>query len=167
MQSRWYHYFVGVIFIMALLGIPIAANSAEESHGGHKQDTGVVVKMAGGLAVKAPNGATYQLNKNRSLRRGLEPFKEGDEVDVMVDENNMVIDMHLKGQKAAHKFLTGKLVYVGKMKKKIKLQTAEGDKEFPLERLEVKTGGIPEGAMVTLELDEAGTVIDLHRAKQK
>jgi len=167
MQSKLFRYLVASMFIGVMLGIPAAADSAEEKHAGHKQATGVVIKKAGSLAVKAPDGATYQVNPNRSLRHGHEPFKEGDEVSVMVDENNNVIDMHLKGQEAAHQFVTGKLVYTGKMKKGIKLQTAEGDKEFPLERLEVKTGGIPEGTMVTVELNEAGTVIDLHRADKK
>jgi hypothetical protein len=51
------------------------------------------------------------------------------------------------------------------MKKAIKLETPEGEKMFPLDRLEIKTSGIEEGAMVTAELNEAGTVIDLHRAK--
>jgi hypothetical protein len=74
--------------------------------------------------------------------------------------------MHLKkSEEGDHQLVTGKLVYVGKAKKIIKLQTAEGNKEFPLERLEVKAGSIPEGSMVTVELNEAGTVIDLHRAK--
>ena len=36
---------------------------------------------------------------------------------------------------------------------------------FPLDRLEVRTGGVEEGALVTVELNEAGTVIDLHRAE--
>jgi hypothetical protein len=167
MQSKLYHYFVASIFIGVMLGIPAVADSAEEKHAGHKEITGVVVQKAGALAVKAPDGATYQVNPNVERRHGHGQFKEGDEVSVMVDENNNVIDMHLKGQAAAHQFVTGKLVYIGKMKKGIKLQTAEGDKEFPLERLEVKTGGIPEGTMVTVELNEAGTVIDLHRADKK
>lgn len=167
MQSKAHDYFTALILVGAMLGIPAAADSAEEKHKGHKETTGVVVQKAGALAVKAPDGATYQVNPNRALRHGHEPFKEGDEVSVMVDENNNVIDMHLKGQAAAHQFVTGKLVYIGKMKKGIKLQTSEGDKEFPLERLEVKTGGIPEGTMVTVELNEAGTVIDLHRAEKK
>ena len=102
-----------------------------------------MIQKAGALAVKAPDGATYQLNPNVSRQHGHEPFKEGEEVSVLVDENNIVIDMHLKGQTAAHQFVTGKLVYIGKMKKGIKLQTSEGDKEFPLERLEVKTGVSP------------------------
>ncbi|MGH7228966.1 MAG: hypothetical protein ACREIH_07070 [Nitrospiraceae bacterium] len=164
MQIKLYQYLVLPILIGTMLGIPAAANSAEEQHGSHKQATGVVIQKAGALAVQTPEGATYQLNTNMALRKGQDPFKEGDEVTVLVDENNMVIDMHLKGQKAAHQFVTGKLVYIGQMKKGIKLQTSEGDKEFPLERLEVKTGGIPEGTMVTVEVNEAGTVIDLHRA---
>jgi hypothetical protein len=34
----------------------------------------------------------------------------------------------------------------------------------PIERLEIKTGGIDEGSLVTAEVNEAGTIIDLHRA---
>ena len=45
-------------------------------------------------------------------------------------------------------------------------QTPEGDKTFPLVRQDIKTGGIEEGALVTAELNEAGAVIDLHRAKK-
>ena len=167
MQSKLYHNFVASTIIATMFAIPAVSKSAEEQHEGHKQATGVVIQKAGALAVQTPEGATYQLNPNRALRKGQEPFKEGDEVSVLVDENNIVIDMHLKGQKAVHQFVTGKLIYVGKMKKEIKLQTSEGEKVFPLERLEVKTGGIPEGTQVTVELNEVGTVIDLHRADKE
>ena len=73
-------------------------------------------------------------------------------------------EIHPKGSKGTHRFVTGKLVYVGKMKKEIKLQTAQGEQVFPLEKQELKTGPIEEGATVTVELNEAGSVIDLHRA---
>lgn len=164
MQSKLYHYFVASMLSATMCAIPAVSNAAEEQHESHKKVTGVVIQKSGALAVKAPDGGTYQLNPNVSRRHGHEPFKEGDEVTVLVDENNIVIDIHLKGQEAGHQFVTGKLIYVGKMKNEIKLQTSEGDKIFPLERLEVKTGGIPEGTQVTVELNEAGTVIDLHRA---
>jgi hypothetical protein len=165
MQSKLYHYFLASMLIGTLFGLPADASSAtEEQHGSHKQVTGVVIQKSGALAVKAPDGGTYQVNPNVARRHGHEPFKEGDEVTVLVDENNLVIDIHLKGQEAGHQFVTGKLIYVGKMQKEIKLQTSEGEKVFPLEKLEVKTGAIPEGTQVTVELNEAGTVIDLHRA---
>jgi hypothetical protein len=53
------------------------------------------------------------------------------------------------------------------MKKEIKLQTAEGEKTFPLLLQETKTKALAEGAEVTVELNEAGTVIDLHEGKHK
>ncbi|MDQ6734347.1 MAG: hypothetical protein M3Z35_09580, partial [Nitrospirota bacterium] len=81
-----------------------------------------------------------------------------------VNENNIVVDHHRQGTKAVHRFVTGKLVYVGLMKKQIKFWTPEREKVFPIERLDIKTGGIEEGALVTAEVNEAGTLIDLHRA---
>jgi len=163
MQSKG--YFVASLLMGLILCVPLTANSAEEQDVTHRTLTGVVVQKGGTLAVKAPNGTTYQTNENASRRHGHEPFKEGDEVSFILDANNIVIDMHLKGEEGKHQFVTGKLVYMGRDKKIVKLQTTEGDKEFPLERLEVKAVNIAEGSMVTVELNEAGTVIDLHRAK--
>jgi len=60
--------------------------------------------------------------------------------------------------------VTGKLVHVGMVNKEIKLQTADGEKVFPLTEQGQKTKGIPDGALVTVELNEAGAVIDVHRA---
>ena len=154
--------------VAALFFLPAVANAAAETEGpprGHLKISGVVTHKAGSLAVKAPDGSTYQLNPNVSQRHGPEPFKEGDEVTVLVDENNTAIDIHPKNQEGTHRFVTGKLIYVGKMKKEIKLATPEGERVFPIERLEIKTGGIEEGSLVTAELNEAGTLIDLHRAE--
>jgi hypothetical protein len=139
-----------------------AASETERPPWGHLKFSGAVTKKAGALAVKAPDGSTYQLNPNASQRHGHEPFKEGHEVTVLLNENNAVIDVHPKGSRG-QRFVTGKLVYVGKMKPEIKLATQEGERVFPIERQEIKTGGIEEGALVTVELNEAGTLIDLHR----
>jgi hypothetical protein len=45
----------------------------------------------------------------------------------------------------------------------IKLQTPEGEKVFPLERMEVKTKPIAEGSQIVVELNEDGTVVDLRK----
>ena len=45
-KSR-YHYFFASILIGTMLGIPVAANSAEKKLEGHKQATGVVIQKAG------------------------------------------------------------------------------------------------------------------------
>lgn len=150
-----------------LLAMPVAAQAAKtgESGPGHMRITGVVTdEKSGQLTVKTENGSTMRINRNAELRHGHAMPKIGDELTIWVNENNTVIDVHPKGEEGIHRFITGKLVYVGQMKDQIKLWTPEGDKVFPLERQEVKTSGIEEGALVTVELNEAGSVIDLHRA---
>lgn len=141
--------------------------AGEKHQSAHKQQSGVVTQKAGALFIKTEEGTTYQLNENQERRHGHAPFKEGDRVTFVLDENNTVIDAHLAGKEGSHRFVTGKLVHVGKMKEEIKLQTAQGDQVFPLLHQETKTKGLEEGASVTVELNEAGTVIDLHRADER
>lgn len=163
MSIRLSHVCAG-LFLSAMILMPRLAH-AEEQHSKHQTLSGVVVKQSTGLAVQTPNGTKYQLNEKQSLRHGHDAFKEGDEVTAVIDENNLVIDVHHKGEEGKHTFVTGKLIYVGKTKKEIKLQTAEGEKVFPLTRQEIKAKNIDEGTEVTVELNEAGAVIDLHRGK--
>ena len=137
---------------------------ADEMGKAHKHFKGEVIEKGGELAVKTQEGTTYQLSENEARRQGRQ-FKVGDKVEVSVNENNAIVDVHLEGEKSRHKFVTGKLVHVGKMNKEIKLKTAEGDQTFPLLLQETKTKDLPEGTEVTVELNEAGTVIDLHKGK--
>ena len=153
--------------LVTCLVVPIGVSAATETEDlppGHSQFTSVVTKKAGVLVVTTPNGATHQLNENMARRHGQEPFKAGDEVIVVLDENNYIVDMHLKGKEGQHQQVTGKLIHVGRMKKQIKLQTPDGEKVFPLAEEGQKTKGMEEGELVTVELNEAGTVIDIHRA---
>ena len=147
-----------------LVGAASFAVAAGKGQGAHKHFKGEVIEKGGELAVKSNEGTTYQLSENEARRQGRQ-FKAGDKVEVTVNENNAIVDVHVEGEKGEHKFVTGKLVHVGKMNKEIKLQTAEGDKTFPLLLQETKTGGLAEGTEVTVELNEAGTVIDLHKGK--
>ncbi len=124
------------------------------------QAQGVVERIQSGVIfVKAP-AATYRLNA-KSAPSGI---KVGDEISLWVNEENMVVDHHMKGQAHAHRLISGKLIYVGKTKKEIKLWTPEGEKVFPLERLEVKAKPIKEGSTITVEVNEAGTVVNLWKS---
>lgn len=162
-----YQYLALPMLIAALLFVATVANafaSEEKLPPGHTKISGVVTEKAGGLMVTTPAGATHQLNANLARRHGQEPFQAGDEVIAVLDENNYIVDMHLKGQEGKHQLVTGKLIHVGMTKKEIKLQTSKGEEVFPLTEQGLKTKGIPDGALVTIELNEAGAVIDLHRA---
>ena len=164
---------VSIIAVAAFLLFCSGTVMGDTGHDGaktgehHRATTGVVVaEKSGLLTVKTPEGTTMSVTSKASERHGHSVPKVGEEVTLILNENNNVIDMHLKGTEGAHRLVTGKLVYVGKTKPEIKLQTPQGDQTFPLVRQDIKTGGIEEGALVTAELNEAGAVIDLHRAKQ-
>jgi len=154
------------VIVTLPIGLTIfsVATGAEHLARGHTEFTSVVTKKGGALVVTTPNGATHQLNANMARRHGQEPFKAGDEVLVELDENNYIVDMHLKGLGGQHQLVTGKLIHVGRMKEQIMLQTPDGEKVFPLAEVGQKTKGMDEGELVTIELNEAGTVIDMHRA---
>lgn len=140
------------------------ADAKGKGQDAHKHFKGEVIEKDGGLAVKTKEGTTYQLSENEAHRQG-RAFKAGDKVEVSVNENNAIVDVHQEGEKSQHRFVTGTLVHVGKMNKEIKLHTAEGDQSFPLLLQETKTKDLPEGTEVTVELNEAGTAIDLHKGK--
>jgi hypothetical protein len=131
--------------------------------GHHLTLEGVVTKIQSGLAyVKTPVGQ-YTI----PMKQAPPDAAVGDEVTLWLNEENMVIDHHgkHKNKPGMHRLITGKLIYTGTTKNQIKLWTPEGEKVFPLERMEVKTKPIPEGSMIVVELDEKGTVIDLRKAQ--
>lgn len=167
MRLRSYQRMAVQTVMVTVLIVPSVVNAATETDNlprGHKQFSSIVTKKAGALVVTSPNGATHQLNENMARRHGQEPFKAGDEVIVVLDENNYIVDMHLKGKEGQHQQVTGKLIHSGKMTNQVKLQTPDGEKVFPLTEQGQKTKGIAEGTLVTIELNEVGAVIDVHRA---
>jgi quercetin dioxygenase-like cupin family protein len=156
-----------LVFLVKDKGAPVLVTSnlaTGEQRENHQTISGVVTTAAGGLAIKTPQGATYQVNENLAKRHGHEPFKDGDHVRLVLNENNTLIEVHPEGQEGEHQYVTGKLIHLGKMQNEIKLATPEGEKVFPLATLEAKTKGINEGTAVTVEVNEVGTVIDVHRA---
>lgn len=127
------------------------------------QVNGTVTKIHSGLIyVKTPAGQ-YTI----SAKTAPSDAAVGDQVSLWLNEENMVIDHHGKEKhmKGTHRLIFGKLIYTGPTKNQIKLSTPEGEKVFPLERMEVKTKPIAEGSQIVVELNEEGTVIDLRKAQ--
>lgn len=127
------------------------------------QVNGTVTKIHSGLIyVKTPAGQ-YTI----SAKTAPADAAVGDEVSLWINEENMVIDHHGKEKhmKGTHRLIFGKLIRTGPNKNEIKLSTPEGEKVFPLERMEVKTKPIAEGSNIVVELNEEGTVIDLRKAQ--
>jgi hypothetical protein len=68
-----------------VLDAPTAAGDLPR---GHTKFTAVVTEKSGSLVVTTSKGVTHQLNANIAPRHGQEPFKAGEEVIVVLDENN-------------------------------------------------------------------------------
>jgi hypothetical protein len=149
--------------VMSVFLVMSGIGHADTLSEGHRKVFGEVAHVKGGIVtVKTPTG-TLTLNQKDAREHGHAEWKIGDEVTIILNINNDVIEAHHKGEEGHHHFYTGKLVYVGKMKKEIKLETIDGEKVFPLKLIEIKTKNIKEGEVVTVEVNEAGTVIDLRR----
>jgi len=150
----------GIPALMVLI-LGIQTVQSKESDPLHRSLQGIVVEKAGSPAVKVPDGTVYPLNKNRSLRHGHALPKIGEAVTVIIDsKTNAVLEMHPKGTEVNHRFITGEIVSVGLRQGVITLKTSEGEHTFPLEKREM-SASVRDGSTVKVELNEAGSVIDL------
>jgi hypothetical protein len=151
---------IGLTLVSALAfgSAVLADEGGQHRKATHMKISGVVSKVESGLTtVKTPWG-TMRI-ASQITPKGLEV---GEEVEMQVNENNAVIDVHRKGDKAhVHRFVTGDLVYTSTDKKEIKLWTPEGEKTFDVQTGRSKLSAFKEGAPVTLEVNEAGKVIDI------
>jgi hypothetical protein len=162
---------IGKLGVLVMLLAPsafkaqIPEQAEEHAKKGHKIVSGVVKDVKSDVyTVTTPTGM-LTLNQNTAERHGHGVPKVGDELTLLVDENNAVIDAHPKGGEGKHQFVTGKLIRLDPMDRRVKLSTPQGEKIFPIERLELKTKGLEEGTPVTVELNEVGTAIDVHRTE--
>ena len=165
-----------VLFIPAVvLMTPLAAqsdpaNPEEIAHmkAGHKKVEGVVTEVKSGLyTVKTTTGATLTLTENTAARLGKPLPKVGDEMTLWVNEGNMVMAAYPKGQsgKAPH-FITGTLTSIDNGKSKMTLTTSGGEKSYNLRPESRMFRDIAVGSEVTIEVNDTGEVIDIHKDKK-
>ena len=155
-----------VVLWALMLVAPVGAESTGQSSapGPHQKLTGVVSKVQSGLVfVQTPVGQVTLASKFVE-KGGVVGAKEGDEVTLWVNESNIVVDVYKKGAaEPVHRLVSGNLSYTSDQKTEIKLWTPQGEKTFSVARNKSKLSAMQEGAPVTLELNQAGEVIDVHR----
>jgi hypothetical protein len=157
------------LFLMPLGALADTPGDPDAGHlkAGHKKVEGVVSDIKSGIYTVKTDTGTYTLSEAASGRHGHAGAKVGDEMVLWVNENNMVIDAHPKGQTAkAHRSVSGKLVDLDNVKSEIKLSTAQGETTLKIKPETRGFADIPQGVQVTVELNEQGEVIDIHRDKR-
>lgn len=121
---------------------------------------GVVADMKSGqVFVKTPV-AQYSLN----AKTAPQDVKIGDELTLWVSGNNVAVDHHPKGKEGVHRYITGQLTYTSGDMKEIMLITPEGVWSYSVQHGESKLSGMKEGTPITVELNEAGHVIEIRKA---
>ena len=175
MRRKIFPIFLLFIMLVAVLMTPLAAQSdptdPEETARmkfGHQKIEGVVIDMKSGLyTVKTSTGATLTLTEAAAFRQGKAVPKVGDEMTLWVNEGNMVMAAHPKGQPGkAPRFIAGTLSSIDNGKSQMTLSTSGGEKGFKLRPESRMFRDIAVGAEVTIEVNGTGEVIDIHKDKQ-
>jgi len=159
-----------VVLMTPLAAQSDPADSEDVAHmkAGHKKVEGVVTELKSGLIiVKSSTGATLTLTENTADRLGKPVPKVGDEMTLWVNEGNMVMAAYPKGQSGkAPRFITGTLTSIDNGKSKMTLTTSGGEKSYNLRPESRMFRDIAVGSEVTIEVNEMGEVIDVHKNKK-
>ncbi|HKQ36303.1 MAG TPA: hypothetical protein VJT11_13445 [Nitrospiraceae bacterium] len=158
-----------------VLMTPLAAQSnptnleeVDRMKAGHKMVEGVVTEVKSGLyTVKTSTGATLTLTEAAAVRHGHAAPKVGDEMTLWVNEGNMVMDARPKGQAGkGPRFITGTLASIDNGKSTMTLATSGGEKSYNLRPESRMFRDIAVGSEVTIEINDTGEVIDIHKDKK-
>jgi len=165
-----------VLFIpVVVLMTPLAAQSDPANpeaiahmKAGHKKVEWVVTEVKSGLyTVKTTTGATLTLTEATVFRQGQAVPKVGDEMTLWVNEGNMVMDARPKGQPGkGPRFITGMLASIDNGKSQMTLSTSGGERGYSLRPESRMFRDIAVGSEVTIEVNEMGEVIDVHKNKK-
>jgi hypothetical protein len=175
MLRKIYSIFSLFIVPAMVLMTPLAAQSdptnleeIDRMKAGHQKVEGVVIEVKSGLyTVKTSTGATLTLTEAAAVRHGHSAPKVGDELTLWVNEGNMVMDARPKGQPGkGPRFITGTLASIDNGKSQMTLATSGGEKSFKLRPESRMFRDIAVGSEVTIEVNDTGEVIDIHKDKK-
>ena len=121
---------------------------------------GVVAEIKSGQVFVQTPGGRYSV----TAKTAPQDVKVGDTLTLWVSSNNVVVDHHAKGKEGVHRLITGKMTHASGDMKAITLMTPEGEQTFAVQHGESKLSGMKDGTSITIELNEAGHVIEIRKA---
>lgn len=162
-----------ILVSIALAGVFVwfgtLASAGETRQAGpstHQHLTTTVDKVQSGLVWFKPVAGLQNraVSLHKAERMGLYDAKAGDEVILVVDEGNLLIDLHKKGlEPAGHRLIAGKLTYADPFWELIEITNAEGKQTFAMdEATGSKLSMLSEGKLVRAELNEDNLVVDIY-----
>lgn len=158
------------IIVAAVLGWFASPSFAREAapavpHA-HKHLTTTIEKIESGLMWFNPvAGSRHRaVSLHKAERMGLHEAKPGDEVILVIDENNLLIDLHRSDlEPAGHRLVAGELTYADPFWEVIEITNADGNKTYAMdEATGSKLSMLEEGRLVRAELNEDNMVVDIY-----
>lgn len=131
---------------------------------GHHIRQGTVVSVAGDI-IKVNTGELLPrfLSAREATEKGLPPLKKGDQLQLVMNDQNLVIDYHMAGQEVWHRIVRGRLAQplpVGHEWAVIHKEQ-EGEEAFSVRPMaRSKVSAIPVNVPAVFLMDESNKVID-------
>ncbi|HNP59273.1 MAG TPA: hypothetical protein PKM72_00465 [Nitrospirales bacterium] len=132
---------------------------------GERVISGTVEEIRGEQAkVDTGEAQPRYLPMNLREEKGLPALKKGDRVDITVNDQNLIVDVHLEGEESNHRTVHGVLTQpLATGHEKAVIQSKEGEEEThpirPLARS--KVASIPVGAEAIFLIDEMDQIVDV------
>ena len=157
--------FAASILSLAYAGPDKAAGSPAQRIAGDRTVLGVVEIVGSDQARIGTNkGQPRFVPMNVRKEKGLAAFKKGDLVEITVNDQNLLVDVHLQGELTQHRIVAGQLarpVDTGHDRAVIRTQTDTDASHRVSPATRSKVASIPVGADVLFLLDERGEIVDV------
>ena len=114
--------------------------------------------------INTGEGQPRYLPMNVRKAKGLEELKKGDLVEITVNDQNLLVDVHKAGESSHHRVVLGQLAGpVDTGHDKAVIRTTDGNEESHLVRpvARSKVASIPVGADVIFLIDELDKIVDV------
>jgi hypothetical protein len=163
---------VGLCFLTGCLVIPgaVIAHEGNNTKGseflsGERVLIGTVEEVRGEQAkVDTGEGQPRYLPMNLREEKGLPPLKNGDRVEITVNDQNLIVDVHLPGEESHHRTVHGVLaqpLVTGHEKAVIQLKEGQQESHKIISMARSKVASIPVGAEATFLIDEMDQIVDV------
>jgi hypothetical protein len=97
-----------------------------------------------------------------SSKTGVRNAKVGQEMTLWADGGNVAVDLSSPGAASpSRRFITSRLAFADGKKTAVSIWTPEGRRTFPADHAKTALSRTREGALVTLELNENGSVVEV------
>ena len=165
---------LGLVAVLALWGISgvsvgDAAAGAEQSHShlipGDRILLGTVVDIRSDQAkLSMSEGQPRYLPMNVRKDKGLPELTIGDLVEITINDQNLLVDVHKAGEASDHRVVRGQLAEpMPTGHDKALIRSTDGNEQFHLIRpvAKSKVASIPVGADAIFLIDELGKIVDV------